>query len=824
MEISTLAMVWGIKTFGITIKIIAKYNMKNLFRAALMIVFLQLSFLAKAQLTNEINPGLINKKWSAQWIKHPANNNQYGVYHFRKSFELGKVPAKFIIHISADNRYWLFVNGKRICTGPAKGDLAHWRFESLDIAPYLYKGKNVLAATVYNFGDYRAAWQITGGTGLVVQGNNETEAVVNTNESWKVAEDNSYLPLNEIHKFIGAREVFFAARHPFGWELPEGDENGFVNAVFSEEAIPAGAGVVSPRKLVKRDIPLPEETPQRFAKVRKAEGLTISNGFIKGIGDLTVNPWSEVKLLIDQQYLTTAYPELRFSGGKGGKITLTYMEAPFIGQPYEKGNRNEVDGKVVIGIADEIYPDGDKNLVYRPLFYRTFRYVELNIQTYTEPLTIHDFSSKFTGYPFQENATFNSSDPSLQQIWQTGWRTARLCAYDTYMDCPYYEQLQYVGDTRIQALISLYVSGDDRLMKNAINQFADSRIPEGLTQSRYPNIHRQIIPPFSLFWTLMVHDFWMHRQDDAFVKQHLKGMLEVLEWHKSKIDPKTGMLGALPYWNFVDWPDEWPWVGYDEDSGLPKGSRNGNSTIHTLQFAYALDKVTEIFDAFGMKKEAAAYRKTAEQLKASTYHLCWDKEKQMMADLPDKKEFSQHANVLTVLAGALQKESASDLMQRTVADKNIIQCTVYYRFYLNQAMKKAGLGDKYLEMLTPWHDMLAIGLTTFAEKPEPSRSDCHAWSASPNYDLLATVLGVTPSSPGFKTVSIAPHPGNLEYVEGQIPCPQGLIKVSLKKLTGGELEANIDLPEDLTGIFSWNGKTYKLKPGNQLIKTKNQKP
>jgi len=770
----------------------------------------------EAQLVQEINPNLLYRKWAAQWIKHPVTNEQYGVYNFRKSFELDNVPAKFIIHISADNRYWLFVNGKRICTGPAKGDLEHWRFESLDIAPYLQKGKNVLAVTVYNQGDYRAAWQITGGTGLVIQGNTATEAAVNTNESWKVMENTAYSPLFEIHKFVGARESFLAARYPFNWEKPDADEMLFMQAVFSEEAIPNGVQGSSSRRMVQRNIPLPEETPQRFGAVRKMENLPFSDSFIKGKGQLEIHPWGETTILLDQQYLTTAYPVLRFSGGKGSKITITYSEALFNGHNDNKGNRNEVEGKRMEGIYDVIYPSGDTNIVFRPLFYRTFRYVELKIQNYTDPLIIHDFTSSFTGYPFKENAYFKSSDTSLQKIWETGWRTARLCAFDTYMDCPYYEQLQYVGDTRIQALISLYVSGDDRLMKNAISQFANSRIPEGLTQSRYPNIHPQIIPPFSLFWTIMVHDYWMHRQDDAFVKQYLKGMLDVLEWHRSKIDLKTGMLGALPYWNFVDWPKEWPWVGYDEDSGLPKGSRNGNSAIHTLQFAYATDKVVEIFDAFGMKKEAAEYRKVSASLKQSTFRICWNNSKKMMADMPDQTEFSQHANVLAVLTGALQNVDAKDLMHRTVADTSIIQCTFYYRFYLNQAMKKAGLGDKYIEMLTPWRDMVAMGLTTFAERPEPTRSDCHAWSASPNYDLLATVLGVEPASAGFRTVQIAPHLGDLKFAEGQVPLPQGTIQVKMK-LSGGKLEAEVDLPASLTGIFLWNGKKIKLKSGKQMI-------
>jgi hypothetical protein len=89
------------------------------------------------------------------------------------------------------------------------------------------------------------------------------------------------------------------------------------------------------------------------------------------------------------------------------------------------------------------------------------------------------------------------------------------------MDCPYYEQMQYIGDTRIQALISLYVSGDDRLMRNAIEQFDDSRIPEGLTFSRYPSNIIQLYPGFSLFWVAMVHDYHRHRPDSTFTQRFL---------------------------------------------------------------------------------------------------------------------------------------------------------------------------------------------------------------------------------------------------------------------------------------------------------------
>ncbi|TAF73065.1 MAG: hypothetical protein EAZ53_13965 [Bacteroidetes bacterium] len=95
-----------------------------------------------------------------------------------------------------------------------------------------------------------------------------------------------------------------------------------------------------------------------------------------------------------------------------------------------KGNRNEIEGKIISGIYDVILLDGTKNFCYQPLYYRTFRYIQVKIEAYNEPLVIHDFYSKFTAYPLKENATFSSSDTTLKSIWNTSWRTARLSAIE----------------------------------------------------------------------------------------------------------------------------------------------------------------------------------------------------------------------------------------------------------------------------------------------------------------------------------------------------------------------------------------------------------
>jgi hypothetical protein len=112
--------------------------------------------------------------------------------------------------------------------------------------------------------------------------------------------------------------------------------------------------------------------------------------------------------------------------------------------------------------------------------------------------------------------------------------------------------------------------------------------------------------------------------------------------------------------------------------------------------------------------------------------------------------------------------------------------------------------------------MVALGLTTWAEQPEPTRSDSHAWSAHPNFDFLTIVVGVRPKEPGFSSVIIEPHPGRLRNVISTVPTPRGTIEASFKTNPTGE-DAEIALPPNVTGDLEWKGKTIVLHAGHQHL-------
>src|SRR5205085_10317704 len=94
----------------------------------------------------------------------------------------------FVVHVSADAQFILCVNQQEIGRGPARGDLAHWRYETYNLAKFLHAGKNEISATVWNFGVVPLA-QITDRTAFVLQGDTASEAILNTDSSWGVAEE-----------------------------------------------------------------------------------------------------------------------------------------------------------------------------------------------------------------------------------------------------------------------------------------------------------------------------------------------------------------------------------------------------------------------------------------------------------------------------------------------------------------------------------------------------------------------------------------------------------------------------------------------------------
>jgi hypothetical protein len=776
--------------------------------------------------------------WKATWITGPGENfniwsaippdalTQYEILKFRKTFDLTTKPGSFVVHVSADNRYKLFVNGTLVSMGPARSDLMHWNYETIDIAQHLSIGRNVIAALVWNEGSAKPEAQISLMTAFILQGKGDLESVVNTDGSWKVLREEGYAPLRpRTHGYYvaGQGEFVTMSKVTKGYEVTNFDDSSWKKPRTMHQGIPKGVFTFAPVNwmLVPSALPQMERTVQRMGSIRKAEGIKVPVGYPKTKAPLTIPASTTATLLIDNTVLTNAYATLEFSDGKDAAMSIAYAEALYVPDnnqtgnnlPDTKGNRNEVDGKVFIGRMDSIISDGSKNQKWESLWYRTYRYVLLKVKTADQPLVINDIYGVFTGYPFQVASSFTTDKPNLQKNVEIGWRTARLCATETYMDCPYYEQLQYFGDTRIQCLVTLFNSKDDRLVRNAILQGDQSRFAEGVTMSRYPTAQTQIIPGFSLWWIGMVHDYWMYRNDVQFVKDRLAGTRQVLSFF-NKYQQADGSIKALPYWVFSDWVDSRGW----KDGVAPIGM-DGSSAILDIQLMWTYQMAAQLEDKLGLKEVAAVYKKNAEQLAQVIRAKYWEATRGMFADTPEHDVYSQHTNALAILAGLVDGAGAKDLATKMLTDQSLAQASIYFKYYVHQAATKAGLGNDYLKWLAKWDENIQMGLTTWAEMSDVSgsRSDCHAWGSSPNVELYRIVLGIDSAEPGFGKVKIEPRLGDLTNVGGTIAHPKGAITVSYLKDKSGKWKVSAELPQFVTGTFVWNGKSYQLGEGKNTV-------
>ena len=775
------------------------------------------------------------ERWKAQWIAFPGTpQRDTGIFHFRKTVELGELPKQFVVHVSADNRFVLFVNGARVGEGPASSDLPHWKYETFDLRPFLKQGSNLIAATVWNFGTLAPVAQMFSRAGFLLQGDTPVEEIANTDGTWGV-------DIEEGHQvsrtdFMGLLKVYYAGspgeiidgrKYDWDWNKPSPvvpPDSVYVTSgtrpLRVAKAASIGPGAARPSSdtrtawMLQPDaLPAMEFTDMPIGRVVSMTGTQAEVGPENGFH---VPAHQKASVLLDAGALTTAYPEVTVSGGSGAQIRLTYAEA-LVDDQGQKGNRNEYRGRHILGVYDDFIADGGKNRAFSPLIWRTWRYLQVDITTLDQELSLDGLRAHFTAYPFQEQARFASSDADLAKIWEVSWRTARLCAHDTYMDTPYYERLQYVGDTRIQALISYVMSGDDRLARQAIDAIDNSRIVDGITTSRYPSQLPQIIPTFSLMWVGMVRDFSMYRDDDAFVRSHLAGTRTVLEWFMAR-QRADGLIGKLPWWPFVDWTA-------DFKDGVPPDGREGGSAAITLQFIEALRDAADLEARLGDPARAAVYSAHAEKAVDAIRKLCWDEKSGLVADTPGRSHFSQHANALAIWLDVIPRDLHQTVMRKILdADPGsgranptkMSEASYYFRFYLARALEHAGIADEYLATLAPWRRMLQLGLTTWAETPEPTRSDSHAWSAHPNYDLLRLVAGIRPAAPGFAEMVIEPHLGELRKLAAEMPVPKGIVRVSYVVESRGTT-ATITAPEGLPGKLIWKGRDFPLRAGEQTL-------
>lgn len=754
----------------------------------------------------------------ASWISYSkSDSTNYGVYHFRKSFEINDVPQKLMIRVSADNKYNLFVNGKRVCYGPAKGDLKTYKYDLVDVAPFLKNGKNQFAALVYNGGKDRPLAFITIRTAFYMQ-SEDSAFNLKTDKTWKTYKNKAYkvISYDKLMKPVwfygyyasGGGDYLNMKHYPVGWEEPDFDDERWKNAIELDSA------TGSKWQLFPSNISFMDSRTVLPIKVRESTNASLTEKIPVNSHKISVPAHTKSTILFDFENMTFGYPEILVSKGKGSIMKVKYAESLYDSVNHKSNHRDSVNGKKMFGVWDIFRPAGLKS-TFRPLWARSFRYVNLEIETKNEPLEILKISNEYAGYPYPSTSTFICNDSQLNSIFDVSLRTFKLCSADTYFDTPFYEQLNYGGDNVPIGAVSFYNSTDDRLYKEMMRLYPQSENSKtGLFKSAYPSRFDFDMGTWSLAWIQSLGDYYSMRGDSVFVKQFTNNIEKVLGFFHQHIKEPSMLLEHVQTKNFIDWSEK--------AGSIPHKDSNNEfhqSVLLTLYFAYTLDCTVDLYSNIGKKELAIKWRLLSSKIKNAVYEKYWDSKTQLIREYPDKNEFTQHTNILAILCNVVPIEQQTELLKNVLTyDKFDEKASSYFSYFLFKAMQKTQHEELIYSNLNFWKLFISKGLSTCGESGFESmdRSDCHAWSAHPAYFFINSICGIKPAEIGFKSVLIEPHLGKLTNVTATMPHPLGEIKVEYL-VKNNVLTGTIWLPTNLNGVWRYKGNSTKLNPGMNRI-------
>ena len=779
------------------------------------------------------------KQVDTSWMWHPdfeeSRNDTAGLFvHFRRHLNLEHPPTLPLrVLISADTRYKLYVNSCLIASGPVKGDQKLWFYDEVDLAPYLRVGKNDIAVQVLRFfhaTSFASSFPRLPVGGLMIKPI-ECEEVWTTHlqssNLWETAIDLSItLPTTQVEDdFLHMYEVHNAKAgtfEPLRW----------TNAKVHN--FQASTGLGAPWKLSPRMIPglrVGKSSVTRLHNVKSSvsimrweeilvqtqnEHMTPCNGLVLPAGTSHC-----LDLEVDQH--TTAFLHFIFRRPKvgGSFYKVTYAESyenPPLLVPYLRSKEHRQDySKALYGPQDTYMFRGtggalglhyDENEstheILSPFHFRTFRFIKLEIDVGSTDLVFEGVKIAPVTYPLDVSAHFDVGGSEegdiVEKLWTTSIRTLSNCMHDCYEDCPFYEQLQYAMDMRSSALFTYYVSGDDRLARQALTQIHYSYEPRvGVTSSRAPCHQPQLIPHFSLYWICALNDHYEFFGDRGFIRPFMAVIDGVLEFFNSRVDPDFGLVTAKPepgMWNFIDWTNEWRPYGIP-----PAATRTGFSTYTNCLYIYTLKSAATILHALGRSSIADEYASRANAVLKAVKRHCFDgaffTDGLAMPGGDQHSENSVHSQVFAVLCGAATGSLAQSILEKslslpssspslnssypspTPSDDNgenpefrkFTQPSLSMSFYTLRALALAGplYSRHFHAFLQPWRAQLALGLTTWEEDSVSQRSDCHAWGSAPIYEFMAEVAGIYPAAAGWAVVGFRPRLELFRNVNARVP-------------------------------------------------------
>ncbi|MFM2090965.1 MAG: hypothetical protein RLZZ127_1454, partial [Planctomycetota bacterium] len=391
----------------------------------------------------------------APGLWHPTAPRRGAVVRFRRVIDLDRPLRGARLAITASHRYELRLDGVLIARGPSRSDPLRWGVREV-VLPQLAAGRHVLAVAVAHDGDGAGESQLGSDGFLAIAGIGAFAAHLDP-DGWRCCQDTAVRPGPEDgwgrhrrYSPVGVHERFVAAEHPWGWAGPGRPAGTWVPVRRLRTVLDVWGNLALGVQPWPEQLPPMAEAPLPWKRCAKPAGDASADAWAAGRAPLRIPARSRRRWVLDRGASGVHWPEVGWSGGAGARIRLVWCEAG----RHPDGRlapRGTVEGVELAGHVDEIEPDGGRNRTWMPRWLRSGRYLVVEVTTADRPLELMPIRIADAGFPFTTRLTL-AAGPVWDRLLAVSDRTLRSCAHEAIWDCPHYEQCQFPGDTRVQAI------------------------------------------------------------------------------------------------------------------------------------------------------------------------------------------------------------------------------------------------------------------------------------------------------------------------------------------------------------------------------------
>ena len=728
--------------------------------------------------------------WQARWISSTDKAvSDSAATCIRKEIMLDQAPKKVTAWISGDN-YLLYVNGTPASRGSADpgrdfvGASSGRRFyETRNLTPLFHKGKNAVSAELS--GSNKLILE------LLVEYPDGKKVTFDTDATWKGMASPYLLkknPSDEDLKLLGVKP------RPLPFFDAEAEPQGWLQAGYDDSNWPFCRVTEAPKEqLVMSELPPLMEVRYPYFEIMNVQGnVTVPHEPLVPGHPIVVKGDGQFSVHFDK--IMAGRCGIKVKGSKGSEILLLSNETGAIG-----GSR-----AYQIALRDGVQTFESRD-------YYALGTITVVVRNATSPVEILDVTADFLSQPVEYRGSFSCSDEELNKLYKSGRWSTQICMITHHLDSPQHQEpISDYGDYLIADLVNYYTMGNNPwLAKQDLRKWAWV-----MENAKYKTFHTSYI----FYWLQSLLNYYDYTGDRSLIDELAPNVHAVIDQFYSYIG-KNGIVSEAPNYMFMDWVN----VHDDKNPKIAFACHHPPAVIGqgymTALFYQALGDAIRISQINEDHVHAEKYERLRKQVGEAFEKELWNSErglyrdgkpfvtsvstnKWMPADV-QMESFSVQNNALATIAGLVPQDRRTSVMGATMTNTNW-DVTPYFMHFVFNALEQADLFGKY--GVQKMHEYKVIPETQTVREMGPDKGDySHGWIATPAYQMPSKILGVRPTSPGFRTILIKPETCDLNWAKGSVPTPHGTIDVSWK-VEGGKFTLDVTIPAGTAARIEIPGK------------------